>query len=451
MKRIAIDLGASNGRVVVCETGGGNIADTMDIVHRFPSHTVELPTGLHWNLPGIYEEIITGLGLAVEKYGVEIASAAIDSWGVDYSLIDGKGQLMFLPYHYRDEHTDGIPERVFAEIIPAQELFKTTGVQIMQLNTIFQLYAVKNDHPGIVASADRYLSIPDLLTFWLTGEKINERSHASTTGLFDPSTGDWAWELIERLGLPKNIFGPITPSGTKVGSLRDVVKRSIGADHDIEFITAASHDTQSAAYTVGRGGQNAFLSCGTWSIIGLERDKAITTDAAYENKFSNEASGFGGYNLLKNIMGLWILQECVVEWEGETSYAELIDAASDCSTPEVLIDVNDPLFMKAHEQAGPMTGRINAYLKERGGTPIRIPGEFVRLIVESLADYYGKTVVQLEEISGVKLDRIHLIGGGSKNSLLARLTQEKTGVEVIVGEGEATAVGNVMIQEAGAN
>ncbi|MDC7227640.1 MAG: rhamnulokinase [Spirochaetales bacterium] len=455
MKHIAIDLGASNGRVIVCDA---DESMRLEVVHRFPSLSIELPTGIHWNLPGIYSEILKGLCIAFKKHGSSIASIGIDSWGVDFSLVDSGGELMFLPYHYRDKRTDNIPEKVFSEIMPAENLFQTNGVQIMSLNTVFQLYAMKKNHSEIIEAADYYLSIPDLLTYWLTGVRVQERTHASTTGLFNPSTGEWAWELIDSLGLPRRLFGDITPSGSIIGRLREDVRRTTGAGSEVQFIAAASHDTQSAAYTVGNSGREAYLSCGTWSIIGLEQKKPTLSHAAFQNDFSNEASGFGGFNLLKNIMGLWILQECKSEWETcnsidgtnrEISYEELISEAESCSCPAVLIDVNDQLFLKTNEQGGPMSSRINTYLEDHNAATCKSRGEFVRLIVESLADYYGKTIAEMEEISGVKLQRLHFIGGGARNRLLAGLTEKKAGIEVVVGESEASALGNVMTQLAG--
>lgn len=460
MKHIAVDLGASNGRVIVADADGltgseaWKQAETvdLDVCRRFPSHVLEKDDGIHWDISRIFDEIKAGLKTAFSRYGDEIESMGIDSWGVDFGLVDAGGDLMFAPYHYRDNRTDGVPEQVFREF-PARRLFEETGVQIMQLNTVFQLASMNKAgallreplrKPGV-----RYLSIPDLLTYWLTGEMINERTHASTTQLFSPSRENWSDDVLKALDIPRTLFGEITPAGTVIGPLTPALRSELGAPASLQFIASGSHDTQSAAYLAGTKPGRAFLSCGTWSILGMERNRALISDAVFEGDFSNEASAYGGYNLLRNIMGLWILQECKAEWDetgDSTNYSTLVDMAGSASVDGPLLDVNHQDFLGPRQQAGSMVHRINAYLRHLGGVPLNTPAQLTRLIIESLAQSYAADCDRLEKVTGQPLSEILLIGGGARNQLLASLTAEKTGLPVYIGPGEATALGNIMIQ-----
>lgn len=451
-KYLAVDLGAGSGRIVVGASGG-----ELDIIHRFTTPSVVLPGGIHWDIPAIFNHIKQGLSSAFSTYGDEIVSISIDSWGVDYGLLDAGGDLIGLPYHYRDRRTDKIMEEVFS-IVSDREMYDRTAVQLMQLNTIFQLYSFKKNHPALLASAGRYLSIPDLLSYWLCGEMANERTHASTTQLFSPHKDNWDFGLMDMVGLPKHIFGEIIPSGTLLAPLLPQVMQETAAPASVQVIAGAGHDTQAAAFTVPDSANTAFLSCGTWSVMGIENKSAFISDKSFASSASNEASARGGYNLLKNLLGLWLLQECKAEWDADagaagaaradaSGYTELIEQARAEDNPAELIDINDTAFLKSRHQAGSMADRINQHLGKRGAAPCTRRSQIVRLILESLTELYKTTLDELEDISGRKITCLHIIGGGAQNDLLCELTRKRSGREVIIGHSEATAYGNILIQE----
>ncbi|MGI9256430.1 MAG: FGGY family carbohydrate kinase, partial [Salinispira sp.] len=323
MKYIAVDLGAGSGRIVAGTPAplhsdpppaSGGADDGLDILYRFTTPSVLLPTGIHWDIAAIFNNIKTGLRAAFLKYGDEIVSISVDSWGVDYGLLDAGAELIGLPYHYRDQRTDTIMEEVFS-IISERDIYERTGIQFMQLNTLFQQIAFMKSHPDLFSCTRSYLSIPDLIIYWLCGEMTNERTHASTTQLFSPHQNTWDRELMDILKLPKTIFREIVPSGTPLAPLLPQVQQEVGAPASVQVIAGAGHDTQAASFTVPASADTAFLSCGTWSVMGIESSTAIISDTGFAYSASNEASARGGYNLLKNLLGLWLLQECKAEWD----------------------------------------------------------------------------------------------------------------------------------------
>jgi rhamnulokinase len=409
----AIDLGASSGRVVVGHLSGGRVELTE--LHRFANRPVQLPDGLHWNLLHLFTEALTALR------GRSLAGVAVDTWGVDYGLLDARGHLLGLPFHYRDDRTGGMVERAFARV-PQADAYAVTGIQTMPINTVFQLLAEDR-----LDAAAAIALVPDLLAYWLSGELANERTNASTTGLLDASTGEWAHGLIARLGLPASPFGALAEPGTELGRVL--------AHHDFSapVYTAASHDTASAyAATPIRDEHCAVLSSGTWSLLGIELPGPVFSDPS----LTNERGVDGTIRLLKNVMGLWIEQECARVWD--VPYPELHRAALEAGADVPLFDPDDEVFLKP----GDMPARVAAAC----GRDDMSRGETIRAIFTSLACKYRVVLERLEAASGREITTLHVIGGGARNVLLCRLTADVTGREVLAGPVEATALGNVLVQ-----
>ncbi|MBE2320736.1 rhamnulokinase [Solirubrobacter sp. CPCC 204708] len=401
----AIDLGASSGRVV-CGHFDGSLVELEDI-HRFPNRPVRLPDGLRWNLLHLFTEAVCALR------GRRFAGVGIDTWGVDYALLDERDRVLGLPFHYRDERTDGA-QRV--------EGYEITGIQHMPINTVYQLLA--DDR---VSAASRIALVPDLLAYWLSGELANERTNASTTGLLDARTGEWAHPLIERLGLPARPFGALVEPGTLLGPALD--------HHDVDapVYTVASHDTASAYVAAPlRDEHSAILSSGTWSLLGLELPGPVFSDDA----LTNERGVDGTIRLLKNVMGLWLEQECARVWGAD--FPSLQRAAREVKTEVPVFDPDDERFLHG--------GDMPALIAEVIGRDDLTRGELVRSIYVSLACKYKVVLERLEAASGRSVRTIHVIGGGARNELLCQLTADMTGREVLAGPVEATALGNVLVQ-----
>ncbi len=397
----AIDLGASSGRVVLGRFDGGRV--TLEELHRFPNRPVRLPDGLHWNLLHLFTEALEALR------GRSLDGVAVDTWGVDYALLDERRRVLGLPFHYRDERTDG------ASGIGGYEI---SGIQDMPINTVYQLLA--DDR---VRDADAIALVPDLLAYWLSGELANERTNASTTGLLDARTGEWAMELIERVGLPARPFGTLVEPGVELG--RALPHHEI----DAPVFTAASHDTASAYIAAPvRDRHAAILSSGTWSLLGLELDGPSFDDAA----LTNERGIDGTIRLLKNVMGLWLEQECARVWDAPY---EALHAAAAQASETFLFDPDDERFLRGGDMPALIAG-------ERDMSR----GEIVRSIYVSLAAKYKAVLERLEAVSGRDVRTIHVIGGGARNELLCQLTADMTGREVLAGPVEATALGNVLVQ-----
>ncbi|NKY43726.1 rhamnulokinase [Nocardia cerradoensis] len=429
----AVDLGATSGRVV----RGVVEPDRIEVreVHRFANTPVQLPDGLHWNIGGLFAELCTGLAAAGP-----VRSAGIDSWAVDYGLLDADGALLGLPYHYRDRRT----ALLAPPAIGASELFRRNGIADLPFNTIHQLRA-EPEHR--LAAARRLLLIPDLLGYWLTGRMGTERTNASTTGLYHVSERDWDRTLISRLDLPHHLFAPISSAGTAIGRLREPI-RSVAGGHDLTVVRVASHDTASAVAAVPATGPGfAYISCGTWSLVGVERPTPLLSAAARDTGFTNE-SGVCGIRYLRNVMGLWLLEECLREWPG-LDIATLVTRAAELPGLTSVIDVDDPDFATpAGAGEASMTARIAARCD--GPAPAS-PAEFARCIFDSLALGHARAVTDAVRTSGRRVEIIHLVGGGARNELLCRLTAEACGLPVAAGPVEATALGNLLAQAMAAN
>lgn len=438
---IACDLGAESGRVILGRLAGGQV--TLEEVHRFPNGAIRIAGSLRWDVLRIFDELKTGLRKIVARR-VRVESVSVDSWGLDY-VLSGAGQPMLsLPFHYRDARTD----RTYAAALksPGAELiFAETGIQFMPINTLYHLLAEQERSPQLLEIADRFLTVADYLHFLFSGVAVIEESIASTTQLYNPATRAWSKKLIEVCGFPRRIFPPLVPSGTQLGPLLPEVAAEIGGEA-IEVIATCSHDTGAAVAAVPACGESwAYLSSGTWSLIGVELAAPLLTDAARARNFTNEA-GFGGTTrFLKNIVGLWLLQECRRAWALEQrnyDYATLA-AEAELATPfGALINPNDARFWKPDA----MPEKIAAYCRETGQPAPETPGEFTRCIYESLALLYARTLGELREVTGRVVSELHIVGGGSQSRLLNQFAANATGCTVHAGPVEATALGNVLLQ-----
>ncbi len=433
----AVDLGAESGRVMVGRVGDSGLELTE--AHRFPNTSVRLPDGLHWDVLSLFSQTLAGLSLAVADAG-PLAGVGIDAWGVDYGLLDSSHRLLGIPFHYRDRRTDGMIELAGGRV-SAPEMYAATGIQTMPINTVFQLLA-ETDSP-ITAAAEHIALIPDLLGFWLTGTFANEITVASTTGLLDARTGQWAQELIAKLKLSTPMFNdnPIEP-GEPLGGARGEHEAIAGAP----VWTVASHDTASAFIAAPVSSPNsAILSSGTWSLLGLELDHPVLTPEAAAVNLTNERGIDGTTRLLRNVMGLWLVQECRRHWEAHgrsLDYAELERLATLHREDVALFDPDHPSLL----HHGDMPARIAALCRAGGQREPTEPGEFMRAVLVSLACKYNLVLARLRAVTGREVDAIHVIGGGSRNRSLCQLTADMTRLPVLAGPAEASAIGNVLVQ-----
>jgi rhamnulokinase len=437
---LAVDLGAESGRTMLGRFDGERMA--LEEVHRFPNTPVRLPDGLHWDVLRIVQEVKDGLARAVRDGG-RIESLGVDSWGVDFGLLDRDGALISNPYHYRDARTDGMEERAF-DRMPREEIYATTGIQFMPINTLYQLLAMEGS--PLLEAAQTLLMIPDLIGYWITGVMACESTNASTTQLYDPRSGKWAYDLLGKMGLPARVFGEIVSPGTQLGPLLHEVAEETGIRGNVPVTAVASHDTASAVVAVPAEDENfAYISSGTWSLMGVELpEPAITPDGMHAN-FTNEGGLEGTTRFLKNVMGLWILQECRRAWAREGrdySYEELAHLAEASPVTGSLLDPDHPAFLRP----GDMPGRIRRFCRETGQAPPAEPGAIVRSVLESLALKYRWVIERAEEITRRRVDTIHIVGGGVRNELLCQLTADATRRPVRAGPVEATALGNLMVQ-----
>jgi rhamnulokinase len=462
---IACDLGAESGRVMLGTLAEGRLA--LEEIHRFANGPVIVCGSMRWDLLRLFEELKTGLRKAGETIRQRDARATVqsvstDSWGVDYVLLRGSEPMLTAPFHYRDARTDGGFERAFA-VVPAEEIFAETGIQFMTLNTLFQLHADLQQRPEVLRLADRFLNIGDYFNYLFSGVGKIEESMASTTQLYDPRKRRWSKPLIGKFGFPESIFPEVVTSGTKLGALRGDIAAETGLK-DAQVVASCSHDTGAAVAAVPAVGRDrrarrgqpsglslpegdgwAYLSSGTWSLLGIESAQPIITAKSREYNFTNEVGYGSSIRFLKNIIGLWIVQECRRAWakEGrEYSYDELTRIAEAAAPFRALINPADARFAKPDN----MPQRIIEFCRETKQTPPATHGEFVRCTLESLALLYRRTLDQMEDVTEQKLTTLHIVGGGSKNQLLNQFSANATGRTVLAGPVECTAIGNVLIQ-----
>lgn len=437
---LAFDYGGGSGRAVLGSFDGEKI--TLKEVHRFDNEPVQVNGGFYWDILRLFEEMKRGISKASQEADFE--SIGIDSWGVDYGMISKSGVLVSNPYHYRDERSVPMVDEV-GKKVSMEELYMRTGNQIMNINTIFQLAATMKNNSDIMSITDKILMTPDLLSFFLTGEKYTEMTMASTTGLMNPFTKEWDFELIEKIGLPKSIFPGIIKSGTVVGKLREDLCRELGISRK-KVVAVAGHDTASAVVAVPcKEEEFAFISCGTWSLFGSELKSPIVNETSMKENLTNE-TGFGATtHFLNNIIGLWMIQESRRAWRRkgvELSYAEMEKEALASKAMQCFVDPDAPEFVPA----GNIPERVRDFCRKTGQYVPQTIGEVVRCIYESLAFKYKYTLEKLERCMGRSFENLHIIGGGTKDGLLCALTADATHLNVIAGPTEATALGNVAVQ-----
>ncbi|WEG08233.1 rhamnulokinase [Microbacterium horticulturae] len=433
----AVDLGATSGRVIVGRVG----PDTLDVrqVARFANTPVRAGVGLHWDVLGLYGDALDGLREAL-RTEPGIASIGVDSWAVDYALLRD-GRMLGTPFHYRDERCERGVAAVHARM-PHAELFARNGLQFLPFTTLYQLAA---EDPALLEIADTALLIPDLIGFWLTGRAVAERTNASTTGLLHG--GAWDDDLVDALGVPRGILPPLVSPGERIGMLRPDVAASIGARADLPVTAVGSHDTASAVVAVPMQAEHAaYISCGTWGLVGVEVPQPVLTEAALAANFTNEGGADGRVRLLHNVMGLWVLTETVRGWERAGTAIDLpallTEAAAIDPAAVPVFDIEDARFLPP----GDMPARIDAWCAEHSLRPPRTRAEYARAIVESLARAFTETVDAASRVSGVDVRAIHIVGGGALNELLCQRVADRSGIPVLAGPVEATALGNLLIQ-----
>jgi len=442
---IAVDLGAGSGRVIAAKTDFRTLE--FEEIHRFDNPGTDLPGGAFWNLIGLYREILEGLRRAVELHGDSIVSIGIDTWGCDFGLIDANGELLGLPHQYRDPRFEGMAEAMHA-ILPEPEIYARTGIKTNFYNSSLHLLAAARMKSPALSSAENLLFVPDLLAYWLTGVQAVERTIASTSQLLDANTGDWSRSVIEALGLPEKIFGKVIAPGTVLGPVRDEVAAFIGRA-GIPVVSSATHDTAAAVAGIPMDGiGNLWLSSGTWSIMGVETDKPVTTPEALGYGFCNELGVNDTVRFLKNIGGLWLIQECKRQWDldGEKlSYGEMAWLAGGADSFTAFIDPDDASFATP----GGMPEKIRDWCARTGQAVPATKGEILRVATESLALKYRVVFERVKELTGREFTRLHAGGGGIQNELLSQATANALGIEVAAGPVEATSCGNVLTQMVG--
>jgi rhamnulokinase len=439
---VAVDLGGESGRVILGHLDQDRLE--LEEIHRFPNGGVARKQGLCWELGRLETEIFLGLEKAGRR-GVPIAGISTDSWGVDYVLLDERNEPLAEPYCYRDPRTEGSVAR-FSQTVPFPEVYAETGIQLMEINTLYQLEAQQHADPAVLARAHLFLNIGDYFNARFSGVVAAERSLVSTTQLYNPRTGAWSEKLIAALGLSPKLFPPIVSTGTVLGPVTEAMAKIPGLA-GAQVIASASHDTGAAVAAVPARSARpwAYLSSGTWSLLGAELEKPVINETSREAGFTNEAGLGGTIRFLKNISGLWIVQECRRAWEeaGQPfSYAELTRLAQEHGPARAHIAPNAPRYLAP----GGMPEKIAAFCRETGQPVPAGPGEVIRVVLESLALSYAHTLAWLEELTGTKMETLHLVGGGGRNGLLNQLTADATGLRVVVGPVEATAIGNLLIQ-----
>ena len=440
---LGFDFGASSGRAMLGTLENGRL--TLSELHRFSNDPVKLGERFVWDVPRLFFEMKAALAKAARE-GIAPDAIGIDTWGVDYGLLDGQGNLISIPVHYRDARTEGMMEKAFCTM-PKAEIFRHTGLAFNSFNTLFQLLAAK-EAGELSGSAKTLLFMPDLLAYFLTGEKKTEYTIASTSQLINPATRTWDRELLSAFGLPAGLLTDIEPAGTVRGTLLDEIAQEAGLPAGIPVIATASHDTAAAVASVPakEGERFAYLSSGTWSLLGAETAAPLCTPQVMEANYTNEGGVCGTTRLLKNIMGLWIIQECKREWDRrgqEVSFGELVTLAQQAPAFKAVIDVDDPCFLAP----GGMPERVRDYCRRTGQAVPEGMGEIARVVYEGLALKYRWAIERLEkDLLGHRIDVLHIVGGGSKNELLNRFTAEAIGRRVVAGPSEGTVIGNLLVQ-----
>lgn len=438
---LAFDLGAESGRAVAGTLQKDKIF--LQEIHRFVNGPVKIQGHLFWDVLHLFQEMKEGLAKAIRE-GYSFRSLGVDTWGVDYALLAKDGSLLGNPYHYRDPRTNGIMEEAFRRV-PREEIFRATGIQFMQLNTLYQLLSMVVTSSPLLEAADCLLMMPDLFHYWFTGQKVSEFTIATTSQCYNPLKQDWDKNLLEKMGIPTHIFPQIIPPGTPLASMLEEIAEETGAKQ-VQVIAPGSHDTASAVAAVPAEGDNfAYISSGTWSLMGIEVSQPIINEKSLQYNFTNEGGVAQRFRFLRNIMGLWLVQECRRTWarEGkEYSYDDLTQMAKEAKPFKAFVDPDDPRFLAP----GNMPERIREFCRETHQQEPETPGEVIRCALESLALKYRWVLDRLEDLLGQPLSVIHIVGGGSQNTLLCQFTADATGKPTSAGPIEATALGNLLTQ-----
>ncbi len=444
---LGVDLGASSGRVLAGKFDGAKLQ--LEEVHRFDNGGIPLGDSMYWDVLGLWQHIVDGLRSAASQFGSSIVSVGVDTWGVDFALLGSDDRLLGNPVHYRDARTHGILDKAFAKV-PREEIFAASGLQFMEFNTLYQLYAMKRQGSPLLDIAQSFLMMPDLFHWMLTGEKANEMTNATTTQFFNPATGDWSRELLERFGLPTRMLGKIIPPGTRLGRLQSSVADATGMAN-ISVVAPGTHDTASAVMAVPAAGASGerpdwcYISSGTWSLMGVETPRPIINDKCRELNFTNEGGVGGTIRVLKNIAGLWLVQECRRIWKSQGrdySWSELVRLAQQAAPLESLIDPDHADFVAPRD----MPAAIREYCRSTNQPVPESEGAVIRAALESLALRYRMVHGWLEELVAGPIETIHIVGGGTQNRELCQMAADATGKRVVAGPVEATAIGNVMMQ-----
>jgi len=439
---IAVDLGAESGRVMLGRIADGRL--TLEQVHRFGNGPVQEQGTLRWDFQKLLSEIKTGIGKAAKTADGKVAGIGVDTWGVDFGLLGADGKLLENPYHYRDSRTNGVMDKAFA-LMPKRRVYENTGIQFMQLNSLYQLLAMRMADSEVLAKTDRLLFMADLISYFLCGKAFGEYTLASTSQMMDMKTGQWSKPIFDELALPMKIMPKVIMPGTVVANLTSSVAKEIGCGK-IPVIAVGSHDTASAVLGVPASGDRwAYLSSGTWSLMGVELPSAIVNDKTFQYEFTNEGGVENTIRLLKNIMGLWLVQECKRQWQREgqdLSYTELTQMATQAKPFFGYINCDNSDFLAP----GDMPARINKCLSDTGQKTTQDKGQMVRLVLESLALKYRRVLSAIEDVTGSAVEVLHIVGGGIQNELLCQFTADATGRKVITGPIEATASGNILMQ-----
>jgi rhamnulokinase len=438
----AIDLGAESGRVMLGSLDGERLQ--LKEIHRFTNAGARMGGSLHWDVLRLWGEIKDGLRLAGQQADGNLRSAGLDTWGVDFGLLAKDDTLLGNPFHYRDSRTDGMLEEVFSKV-PQWQVYQQTGIQFMQLNSLYQLYAMARANSPQLSIAERFLNMPDLFNFFLTAEKVNEFTISTTTQCYNPQTGTWAFDLLAELGIPGHIFGEIVPSGTRLGSLRTSLAQELNL-RSLSVVASAGHDTASAVAAIPASTSDyIYLSSGTWSLLGVELDQPLISEDSMNAPMTNEGGVGDKIRFLKNIVGLWLLQECRRQWQTadkDYSYDDLTRLASDAEPLSAFVVSDDPRFLAPAD----MPATIQGYCQETGQPVPADHAAIVRCALESLAMEYRWVAEQIDNLTGKHHPQIHIIGGGSQNKLLNQFAANATGRTVVAGPVEATAIGNILVQ-----
>jgi rhamnulokinase len=440
---LSVDLGASSGRVMAAHWDGRRFE--LEELHRFANGGVRIGDRLFWDVLHIWSEMQAGFVRFKARYGESPVSVGVDAWGVDFALLDGAGRLIGNPVHYRDERTRGVPEALFSKV-SAEALFEETGVQTWQINTIFQIYSMVLANDPQLACAATLLTIPDLFSYFLCGARRVEYTEATTTQMFSHQSAGWATETLERLSIPVHVLPEIVQPGTIVGRIHKSIRENCGFDRDVSVVAVASHDTASAVAAIpGMGPDSVFISSGTWSLMGAEVSHPNVSACARRLQFTNEGAVHGGYFLMKNLTGLWIIQECQRHWEREGEHLDwnhLLEAVASCPQFRSLLEPNDSRF----EAPASMPFAIQGYCRSTGQPVPETPGAIARAVFESLAFKYRSVLASLELLTSRTFSTIRIVGGGSLNTLLCQMVADACGRRVVAGPAEATSLGNVMLQ-----